>query len=169
MAKKKPIMTNALRILNAAGIKYDTVEYDYEGKIGEHFGARISKLTGIAPEISFKTLAARGGAREIAVFCIPVERELDLKRAARTAGYKRLEMLHVRELPELIGYARGGVSPIGMKKKYPVFVDASALRYERVEVSAGACGLAVMLAPEDLKKITDCVFAELTRDENVSD
>lgn len=165
MAKKKQIVTNAMRMLNAAKIKYDAVEYEHEGDIGENFGVEIASQTGIPPEQSFKTLVLRGEKQGIMVVCIPVSAEVDLKKLAREAGDKKVEMIHVKELLGLTGYIRGGVSPIGMKKKYPTYVDASAQDFEKIAVSGGICGVTVLLTPEDLHKVTDCRFAEVIRKE----
>ncbi len=163
MAKKKPIMTNAMRILNSAKIDYEVVEYEHEGEIGSHFGAEISEKAGIAPETAFKTLVARGEKQGIMVVCIPVNAEVDLKKLARAANDKRVEMIHVKELLALTGYIRGGVSPIGMKKKYTTFVNATAQSLEKVAVSGGVCGCTLIMTPSDLQKATDCIFADVTR------
>jgi len=163
MAKKKAAVTNAMRMLNAAKIKYETVEYEHEGEIGRDFGAEIAALTGIEAERSFKTLVARGEKRGIMVVCIPVTSEVDLKKLAKAAGDKKVEMIHVKELFALTGYIRGGVSPIGMKKKYPTYVDATAADFDKIAVSAGVCGATILLAPDDLVRVTGCEFADLRR------
>lgn len=161
MAKKKPNVTNAMRLLNAAKVEYETVEYEHEGEIGEHFGAEIARMTGIPTEIAFKTLVVRGDKNGIMVCCIPVDKEVSLKKLAKATGDKKVEMIHVRELFGLTGYIRGGVSPIGMKKKYPTYVNKTALEHEKIEVSAGVCGLAVMLTPAGLEKVTQCKFEDI--------
>ena len=163
MAKKKPVVTNAMRILNAAKINYDVVEYEHEGEIGNHFGMEISEVTGIAPETAFKTLVARGEKQGIMVVCVPVNAEVDLKKLAKVAGDKRVEMSHVKELLGLTGYVRGGVSPIGIKKKYPTYINDTAQSLEKVAVSGGICGLTLLMTPEDLQKITDCKFTDRIR------
>ena len=159
MAKKKTVVTNAMRLLNAAKIEYETIEYEHEGEVGENFGVAIAEQTGIPVEISFKTLVVRGEKQGIMVCCIPVDKELDLKKVEDT----KVEMIHVKELLGLTGYIRGGVSPIGMKKKYPTFVNESALEHERIEVSAGVCGCAVMISPKDLQKVTECKYADIIK------
>ena len=161
MAKKK--VTNAMRILNAAKIKYDTVEYEHEGDIGHDFGMEIAAQTGIPVEQSFKTLVVRGERQGIMVVCIPVNAEADLKKIAKEAGDKKVEMIHVKELLGLTGYIRGGVSPIGMKKKYPTYIDASALDFDKVAVSAGICGATLLLSPYDLQKVTDCKYKDIKK------
>lgn len=162
MAKKK-IVTNAMRMLNSAKINYEAVEYDCGGEVGENFGVEISRITGIPPEKSFKTLVARGDKTGIMVSCVPVEHEVDLKKLAKETGDKKVEMIHVRELLGLTGYVRGGVSPIGMKKKYPTYIDKSAQEFDTVAVSAGVCGCTVLLSPADLQKVTECRYIDLVK------
>ena len=163
MAKKKAIVTNAMRMLNAAKVSYTTVEYEHEGDIGQDFGMEIAQQTGIPMEQSFKTLVIRGEKQGIMVACIPVNAEVDLKLLAKAAGDKKVEMIHVKELLGLTGYIRGGVSPIGMKKKYPTYIDSSAQDFDRVAVSGGICGATILLAPSDLQKVTNCKFVEIKR------
>ena len=110
----------------------------------------------------FKTIVAKG--KEIFVFCLPVNKELDLKKAAEISGNKKIEMLHTKDLLMVTGYVRGGVSPIGMKKKYQTFIDESCRDYERITVSGGVCGLSVMLSPFDLIKITDASVAKIVKE-----
>ena len=161
MGKKKTV-TNAMRLLSGAKIEYDTFEYECD-EVGGNFGEEISKKTGIPPEKSFKTLVARGDRNGIAVLCVPVCNEVDLKKAAKVSGNKKLELIHVKELLGLTGYIRGSVSPIGMKKKYPTYINATACDFEKVAVSGGMCGYTVMLTPTDLQKITDCVFEDIIK------
>lgn len=157
-------VTNAMRLLNAAKIEYDTIEYTAD-TVGDHFGEAIAELTGIPPERSFKTLVAHGDKTGTIVCCVPVNCEVDLKKLARVSGNKKTEMIHVRELLSLTGYIRGSVSPIGMKKKYPTYVNDTACAFDKIAVSAGVCGVTVMLAPDDLKKITDCEFYDITKED----
>lgn len=164
MAKDKKMVTNAMRLLNAAKINYETVEYEAD-EVGDHFGEAIAELTGIPPEKSFKTLVARGDKTGIMVSCIPVNREVDLKKLAKVSGNKKVEMIHVKELLGLTGYIRGGVSPIGMKKKYPTYINKTANDFETVAVSGGKCGTTVLLSPSDLQKATDCEFADIIKEE----
>lgn len=163
MAKDKKTVTNAMRMLTAAKIEFKTIEYEAEA-VGDHFGEAIAEMTGMPPEMAFKTLVARGDKTGIFVMCIPVAEEVDLKKAAKVSGNKRAEMIHVKELLSLTGYIRGGVSPIGMKKKYPTYVHASAETLNEVAVSGGRCGTTLVLLPEDLKKATDCVFVDIIRE-----
>lgn len=163
MAKKKAIITNAMRHLQASGVEFEAIEYECDGEIGEDFGMQIAQKTGIQPEKSFKTLVVRGAKKGVMVACIPVCREVDLKKLAQAAGDKSVEMIHVKELLGLTGYIRGGVSPIGMKKKYPTFIDESCLCFDTVAVSAGICGCTLLLDPETLIKECSAVTADIVR------
>lgn len=161
MAKKRPAVTNAMRLLRAAKIDFEEIEYEAD-EVGEAFGEKIAELTGLPPEMSFKTLVVRGERKGIMTACIPVNRELDLKKLAAAAGDKKAEMIHVKELLGLTGYIRGGVSPIGMKKHYPTYADKSAEKLDKIAVSGGACGITLIMKPEDLQRATGCVFEDIT-------
>ena len=140
--------TNVTRLVEQAGISYETREYDYDESdlSGTHAAAAI----GLPEEQVFKTLVTRGAHGGIYVFCVPVCAELDLKLAARAAGEKSVEMIHVKELLGLTGYIRGGCSPIGMKKRYPTFIEETACLFDRISVSAGQRGCQIMLSPDEL-------------------
>lgn len=161
MPKKKNV-TNAMRMLDKRGIKYETIEYDAGGEVGENFGERIAELCGLPCEVSFKTLVLRGKSGFF-VACIPVNEELDLKKAAAFFGEKKLEMIHVKELLALTGYIRGGVSPIGMKKHFDTVIDESALAHEKVVVSGGVCGISLMMTPSDLLAAAQAETADILR------
>lgn len=154
--------TNVMRMLDAAKIAYETAEYafDLDDLSGVHAAEQIKIIT---PAQCFKTLVARGERMGPLVFCIPVAAELDLKAAAAAAGDKRAELLHVRELPGLTGYLRGGCSPIGMKKRYPTYLDVSAQTFDRIGISAGKRGMQVILDPKSLAALIGASFAALTR------
>jgi Cys-tRNA(Pro)/Cys-tRNA(Cys) deacylase len=161
MAKNQK--TNVARLLEAAGISHELYTYDAsDGKIDVNAVAEKLKKD---PSEFFKTLVARGG-KNIYVFCIPGNAELDLKKAARAAGEKKIELVAVKELLPLTGYVRGGCSPIGMKKKYPLFLDAQAEGRGRIIVSAGLIGVQVSLAPADLLAITGACTADLTANDS---
>lgn len=164
MAKDKKNVTNAMRMLQAAKINFETVEYEAD-EVGEHFGEKIAEMTGIPAEKSFKTLVARGDKTGILVICIPVNHEVDLKKLARVSGNKKVEMIHVKELLGLTGYIRGGVSPIGMKKKYPTYVHESAKAFETVAISGGKCGYTLILSPKDVQKMTECEFKNIIKEQ----
>ena len=151
--------TNAMRLLDAAGIFYRAVEYEYdENDLG---GQHVAAVTGMDPDQVFKTLVARGERKGILVFCIPVSCTLDLKKAAAAAGDKKVEMIHMKELLGLTGYIRGGCSPVGMKKKYPTFIDETAMLYDEIAVSGGARGLQMVLDPEALMEYAEIRAADL--------
>lgn len=154
-------ITNAMRLLKQAGIEYDTSEYPVDES--DLSGVHAAQLLGVDPDCVFKTLVGRGALNSLYVFVIPVAEELDLKKCASAAGEKRIEMIHVKELQALTGYIRGGCSPIGMKKKYPTFIDEIAVLFDRIYVSAGLRGQQLILNPEDLRAFTGAQFADLTR------
>lgn len=157
------VKTNVMRQLDAAKIPYETATYEYseDDLSGVHAAEQI-KI--IRPEQCFKTLVARGEKTGVNVFCLPVAAELDLKKAAAAAGDKRMELIHVKELQGLTGYIRGGCSPIGMKKKYPTYIDESAHAFELIGVSAGRRGEQIILNPLALKDFIDASFTPLVRD-----
>lgn len=163
MAKKKPTVTNAMRMLKASKIEYRAVEYEADETMlsDNAFGMHISELTGIEPDRSFKTLVGKGDKSGVCVFCIPVNCELDLKKAAKASGNKKVELIAVRELLGLTGYVRGGVSPIGMKKKYPTFINETLNNFDEVAVSGGVCGVTLLLPPNQLLYVTDAKAVEL--------
>lgn len=158
MAKVK---TNAMRILDTQKVPYEILTYDAnDGKID---GVAVAGKIGRDPAQVYKTLVAVGASKNLYVFVIPVEDELDMKRAAKEAGEKNVEMLPVKDIQKFTGYIRGGCSPIGMKKNYPMFLDASAEGTDKIIVSAGKIGFQVELAPDDLLKAADGQFAQLTK------
>lgn len=154
--------TNVMRMLERSHISYETATYTYDEDdlSGVHAAAQVTVIT---PEQCFKTLVARGETNHLFVYCIPVAGELDLKAAAAAAGQKRVELIHVKELPALTGYLRGGCSPIGMKKPYPVYLDTTAELFDRIGISGGHRGVQVILAPDDLAKFVKGTFVSLTR------
>lgn len=153
--------TNAMRLLQKAGIPFDTSEYAVDES--DLSGVHAAHELGIDPDCMFKTLVARGDKKGLSVFCIPVAEELDLKKCAAVTGDKKIEMIHVRELLGLTGYIRGGCSPIGMKKKYPTWIDETAQLCDRIYVSAGMRGQQIILAPDDLRAFIDAEYADLTK------
>ena len=152
--------TNVLRLMDQARIPYRAAEYPYnESDLnGMHAAAGI----GMPSEQVFKTLVARGEKHGISVFCIPVCCELDLKKAAKAAGEKKIELVHVKELLPLTGYIRGGCSPIGMRKKYPTFLEETAQLYDEIAVSAGQRGCQLILDPTALAGYVQGTFCDLT-------
>ena len=155
-------ITNAMRLLKQANIPFDTSEYEVDES--DLSGVHAAAMLGIDPDCMFKTLVARGDRKGgLYVFCIPVAEELDLKKCASAVGEKKIEMVHVKELLGLTGYIRGGCSPIGMKKKYPTYIDETAILFDQIYVSAGMRGQQIILNPEDLRAYTDAEFVNLTK------
>lgn len=135
--------TNAMRMLDAAKIPYQILEYEVDES--DLSGIHIAEELGFPREKMFKTLVAKGDKTGPLVFCLPVAEEIDLRRAAAITGNKKIEMIHVRDLLALTGYIRGGVSPIGMKKKFPTFFEKSALDFAEITVSSGRRGAQLLL------------------------
>ena len=152
--------TNAMRLLDAAGIAYRTAEYEYDES--DLSGKHAAEQIGLPEEQVFKTLVTRGDKTGILVFCIPVSDELDLRRAASVSGNKKLEMIHVKELLPLTGYMRGGCSPIGMKKRFPTFVDETAQLFDTIHFSGGKVGCQIRMNPDDLARLIPFQYADLT-------
>lgn len=161
MSKKKNIITNAVRIIKSEKIPFELIEYETDS-VGENFGIKIAELTGLPNEICFKTLVARG--KEVIVLCIPVHMEADLKKIAVLLGDKKIELLPTKELLDITGYARGSVSPVGMKKRYITYIDKSCLKFDKITVSGGVCGLSVMLSPKDLIEITGATAENIVKE-----
>lgn len=152
--------TNAMRLLDSAGVIYEVKEYEYDES--ELSGVYAAEAIGMPPEQVFKTLVTRGDKVGILIFCIPVNCELELKKAAAVSSNKKLEMIHVKEILELTGYIRGGCSPIGMKKQYPTYIDETAMLFDIIAVSAGVRGQQIILKPEDLIKYVNAQEADVT-------
>lgn len=152
--------TNAIRLVQQAKIPCREAWYEFDEKdlSGQHAALAI----GMPPEQVFKTLVARGEKKGIHVFCIPVCCELDLKKAAKAAGDKNMELVAVKELLGLTGYIRGGCSPVGMKKKYPTFFDETCMLWDEIAVSAGARGQQMILSPEHLVQLVDGKIVDIT-------
>lgn len=151
--------TNAMRLLDAAKIDYRVTEYEFDES--DLSGVHAAKVMGMPMEQVFKTLVAKGDKTGPLVFCIPVAQELDLKKAASVSGNKKVEMIHLKELLGLTGYVRGGCSPVGMKKKYPTFLDETAILFDEIGVSAGQRGVQMMLNPEKLAQYVQAELVDL--------
>lgn len=151
--------TNAVRIVHQAKLSYREAFYDYDEN--DLSGMHAAEAIGLPPEQVFKTLVCRGAKTGIHVFCIPVCYELDLKKAAKSANDKYVEMVHVKELLQLTGYIRGGCSPIGMKKKYPVYIDNHCLSYSDIAVSAGERGHQIILPTAGLIELTHAQTSDI--------
>lgn len=158
--QKSKIKTNAMRLLDSAGIAYEALTYEVDES--DLSGMHIAKSIGMDPDRMFKTIAARGEKRGILVFCVPVSCEIDLKKAAGAANDKRVELLPVKELLAETGYIRGGCSPVGMKKKYPTFFDEACLLFDKITVSAGIRGCQLLLETQPLITFLDAAVCDLT-------
>ena len=152
--------TNAVRLVEQA--KLPCRESFYEFDESDLSGIHAAEAIGMPPEQVFKTLVARGEKTGINVFCIPVCCELNLKKAARAAGDKNMELVAVKELLALTGYIRGGCSPVGMKKRYPTFFDETCILWDEIAVSAGARGHQMILPPEALAELVSAKLIDLT-------
>ena len=156
---KKQIKTNVMRVLDAAKIEYTGHEYLETGAVN---GMDVANALGEDPKRAFKTLVTQGHSKAYYVFMIPVCDELDLKKAAKCAGEKKIEMIKAKELLPLTGYVHGGCSPIGMKKTFPTFIDKSAENYDKIMFSGGKIGFQVEVAVADLSKVVKYELADLT-------
>ena len=160
MSKEKTPKTNAMRILDRMKIPYRANFYDCDEFIdGVHIADKLSQPY----EISFKTLMTIGRSGEHFVFVIPVDQELDMKKAASSVGEKSIEMLHVKDIKNVTGYIRGGCTSIGMKKPYKTVVDISAKNHEEIIISGGALEVQIFITPENLQKANGAVFCDIIK------
>lgn len=157
----KQSKTNAMRILDSKKIAYGLLTYDQvDGKIdGVSVAGKINK----DPIEVFKTLVTQGNSKNIYVFVIPVGEELDLKKGAKVAGEKKIEMIPVKDILKWTGYIRGGCSPVGMKKAYPTFIHESAREQESIVVSGGKIGLQLEIDVSDLQNITCATITDILK------
>ena len=151
--------TNAARILDAASIRYELREYEVDED--DLSAPRVAEKIGMPPEQVFKTLVARGDRSGVLMACIPANTELDLKALAAASGNKKVELVAVKDVLPLTGYIRGGVSPIGGKKPYPFYLDETAILFDVISVSAGVRGCQLVLAPDDLARITEATYGAI--------
>ncbi|WP_458413539.1 Cys-tRNA(Pro) deacylase [Schinkia sp. CFF1] len=157
----KKIKTNAMRILDKEKIDYQMMSYSTDdGKID---GVSVAEKIGRAPGIVYKTLITQGASKAYYVFVIPVEDELDLKKAAKVVSEKKIEMIPVKEITKVSGYIRGGCSPVGMKKLFPTNIHEAAQSLETIIVSGGQIGLQIEIRPEDLAKSVQANFADIIK------
>ena len=151
--------TNAVRLVEQAGIPCREAFYEYDEN--DLNGMHAAQALGQPPEQVFKTLVARGERTGINIFCIPVCCELDLKKAAKAARDKNMELVAVKELLPLTGYIRGGCSPVGMRKHYPTFLDETCELWDEIAVSAGERGHQILLPPLALADLTHATLADI--------
>lgn len=163
MAKKKDEKTNVMRILDQKKIPYTPYFYEEnEGPEGtREYGVHVAQALGQDPRRGFKTLVAKGASGGYYVFDIPVSESLDLKKAARAAGEKSIDLLPVKDITAVTGYIRGGCSPVGMKKQYPTIFHQTALEFETIYVSAGKIGAQVEVAPQALLDLLRAETADI--------
>lgn len=159
MAKGKELKTNAMRKLETMKIPFRHYTYECEEFTD---GIQIADQLSLPHEKVYKTLVTENGKREFFVFVIPIEAELDLKKAAKSVGAKSLSMLHVKDINSVTGYIRGGCTAIGMKKQYVTRIDESAKAMPEIIVSGGRLGSQIELAPADLAKAAGAEFADIT-------
>lgn len=151
--------TNAVRLVEQAGIPCREGFYEFDEN--DLNGMHAARAMQMPAEQVFKTLVARGGRTGINVFCIPVCCELDLKKAAKAAHDKNMELIAVKELLPLTGYIRGGCSPVGMKKKYPTYLDETCILWEEIAISAGERGHQLILNPEALARLISAELVDI--------
>ncbi|ACL22873.1 Cys-tRNA(Pro)/Cys-tRNA(Cys) deacylase [Desulfitobacterium sp. LBE] len=144
--------TNAARILDQAGIAYELIPYEVDE--ADLSATTVAQKVNMPPELIYKTLVTRGDKTGILIACIPAHYELNLKALAQVSGNKKMEVVPLKEVQPLTGYIRGGVSPLGTKKKYPVYFQEDMLQHEKIAVSAGTRGLQILALSQDLLRIT---------------
>jgi Cys-tRNA(Pro)/Cys-tRNA(Cys) deacylase len=153
--------TNACRILDSLGIAYTL--RDYEVDPDDLSAEAVAAKVGMPPEQVFKTLAVRGDRNGVSVAVIPGNFELDLKALAALTGDRKIELLPLKEVQSVTGYIRGGVTALGMKKDYPVFVDETMEIWDEVSVSAGVRGTQIVLSPAEYLRATSATIGEIAR------
>jgi Cys-tRNA(Pro)/Cys-tRNA(Cys) deacylase len=153
--------TNAIRALDKAGIRYELRAYDIDES--DLSAERAAAKLGMAPETVFKTLIARGDRSGPVLACIPAGTELDLRALGEASGNKRVELAPLKEVLDLTGYMRGAVTPLAVKKPYPVYIDETAELWPVIGISGGMRGLEILLAPADLISVTEAQLADIAR------
>lgn len=155
------VKTNAVRLLEGLGIKYESREYKVDPD--DLSAEKVANKIGLPPEQLFKTLVAMGDRHGICMAVIPADTELDLKTLAAASGNRKIHLVSVKDLPKLTGYIRGGVTALASKKTYPVYADNSIERFEHISISAGIRGLQILLAPADYLRITKAILARIAQ------
>lgn len=157
MAKKEN-KTNAMRILDKNRISYRTKTYKCDEFID---GVHVADLNGDPYDQSFKTLVTVGKSGQHYVFVIPIDKEIDFKKAAKIVGEKSIEMIHVKDINAITGYIRGGCTPLGMKKLFPTVIQESAKEFDEIIISGGKIGMQILLNPLDLANVTHAQFGDI--------
>lgn len=163
MAKQKDIKTNAMRILESKKIPFEAHTYECDEFID---GIHIADMLNQPYEKMYKTLVTEGASKNYFVFVIPIDKELDLKKAARSVGEKSVTMLHVKDINKVTGYIRGGCTPIGMKKQYVTRIAEEAGLQEKVIISGGKLGMQIELTPENLITASGGEYADIIDKKN---
>ncbi|WP_101773117.1 Cys-tRNA(Pro) deacylase [Peptostreptococcus faecalis] len=156
---KSKIKTNVMRILDKENIKYNSHSYSVEGNNVD--GVTAAKNIGLDEKMVYKTLVTKANIGEFYIYVIPVAQSLDLKKGARAAGVKSINMINLSDINKVTGYIRGGCSPIGMKKNYKTYIDTSAMNMDSIVVSAGKVGFQVQLDPNDILRLSNGEYADL--------
>ncbi len=159
MARKEK--TNAARILDREGVSYELREYEVDED--DLSAPHVAQAIGLPPEQVFKTLVVRGDRTGVLLACIPANTELNLKALAAASGNKKVELVPVKEVLGLTGYIRGGVSPVGTRKPYPLFLDETAILWDVISVSAGVRGCQMLLPPDGLARVTGAQFCDIAQ------
>ena len=155
---KKEVKTNAMRMLDRAKVSYSYEEYECDDFTD---GIQTADKLGYDHKLVYKPLVTTGKTGNHYVFVIPIEAEIDFKKAAKVVGEKSLEMLHLKDLTKVTGYVRGGCTAIGMKKQFPTFIHESAADFDTIIISGGRLGVQLILSPQDLIKVTRGQFADI--------
>ena len=156
--------TNGARILESLGIPFELQEYEVDPSNPQDLTAiTVAKKIGMPPEQVFKTLLTTGGPDSYVFAVIPGDAELDFKKLARAAGFRKAEMVPLKDVQPLTGYIRGGVTVFGARKAFPVFVDETAILFDKISVSAGTRGTQLILSPADYLRATEAQAADLTK------
>lgn len=155
---KKELKTNAMRILDKNKVSYSYKTYECDEFTD---GIHVADMLGLDHSLVYKTIVTTGKTGGHYVFVIPIEEEIDFKKAAKVVGEKSLEMLPLKDLTKVTGYIRGGCTAIGMKKAFPTVIQEDAELQDKIHVSGGKLGMQIELAPEDLRKVSNAVFADV--------
>lgn len=161
MAKQKEVKTNAMRILDRMKIEYTHQSYECDEFVD---GIQTADHLGLSHEQVYKTLVTVGSSKQYFVFVLPIEAELDMKKAARAVGEKSVSMIHVKDITAVTGYVRGGCTAIGMKKQYKTVISQMAKNLQHMYVSGGKIGCQIMLAPDDLRKACGGTYGDIIVD-----
>ena len=161
MAKQKEVKTNAMRILDRMKIEYTHQSYECDEFVD---GIQTADHLGLSHDQVYKTLVTVGSSKQYFVFVLPIEAELDMKKAARAVGEKSVSMIHVKDITAVTGYVRGGCTAIGMKKQYKTVISQTAENLQHMYVSGGKIGCQIMLSPDDLCKACGGTYGDIIVD-----